>query len=145
MMNAIQKAVLARLVSDKDASAASAEVPAGKHEVDFTLRVTGEFGKGVDHEQEIWNKVDYPAIAVVLLEKLRQAGLEVDMSEVVKLSLTDEIKGKAKEASAEVKAIHRVVQAPTLTPCNGKITGVKKLTVEVVESGKGAELEPASA
>ncbi len=144
-MNAIQTAVVARLVADAASKKASANVPAGKHEVDFTLRVRGEFNKGEDHEQEIWNKVSYPALFALALEALQARGGAVDVSALVKASLTDEAKVKAAAVSEQVKAIHKVVQAPTLTPCNGKITGVKDLTVEVVESGKEAALEPASA
>lgn len=144
-MDAIQKAVVARLVSDKASSAASAELPAGKHEVDFTLRVTGVFDKGESFEQEIANKTDHKSLFAAAIEAMRKAGLKVELAELVKASLTDETKEMAKKLSVETQAVMNVIQAPTLTPCNGKITGVKKLTVEVVGSGKEAALERASA
>ena len=144
MMNAIQKAVVARLVSDKDSSAASGEIEAGKHPVDFHIHVTGVFDKGEKFEQMISNKIDHKSLFAAAMEELRKAGLKVELADLVAASRLPETKEMAKALSVETQAVMDVIQAPTLTECNGKITGVKKLTIEVV-SGKEAPLEPASA
>lgn len=129
-------AVLGRLVSAKLLKDKTGELAPGKHEVDFDLNVKGEFRVGDAFEQEIANKVDHKSLLAAAIDKMRQAGLKVDISELVKASLTDKAKELAKEIAAESQAVMNVIQAPTLTQCNGKVTGVKGLVVTVTKSGK---------
>ena len=132
-MDSTQTAVVGRLVSDAAKSKASKALAAGDHEVDFLFRVQGSFRKGDDFSQEISNKVDHKSLLAAAVDAMRKAGLKVDISELVKASLTDSAKALAKEIAAESQAVMNVIQAPTLTPCNGKITGTKDLRVTVVE------------
>ena len=142
-MDAIQTAVVGRLVSDGAKSKASASLAAGDHKVSFDIHVEGTFRKGDDFEQEISNKVDHKSLFAAAVEAMRKAGLKVDISELVKASLTDAAKELAKKVAVETQAVMDVIQAPTLTQCNGKITGTKGLTVTVVETGKEADLQTA--
>lgn len=136
MLDAIQKAVIGRLVSDDAKSKASKTLTAGDHEVDFMIRVKGTFKKGTDFEQEISNKVDHKSLFAVALDEMRKAGLKVELSDLVKASLTATAKERAKEVDIETKAVMNVVQGPTLTQCHGKVTGVKALEVSVIETGE---------
>jgi len=115
-----------KLVSDKEASAASSELKAGTYNVDVTLHVTGTLNRGENYMGKIVAKADPWLLLAAALSHLN--GVTVDS--IVKEALTadpalvDDLKAKAADAIAAIKG-------PTETTCNGKTTA--KLVAEIVK------------
>lgn len=121
-----QRIALAKLISDKEFKAASANVSPGDHAVDFLLRVSGQFTKGADYDQRISAKADAWGLLALALSKLNGVTVESLVREWVGFAPenANEIKAQATKALGKIKA-------DTYTSCTGKVSSVK-LAVELV-------------
>jgi hypothetical protein len=108
---------LSKLITAKEAKKASGDLTPGDHPVDFTVRVSGSLKRGEDYEQKIVAKADPWTILAAALSHLNGVTVQSLVTEALTADpdLVKSIKASAKTALAEVKA-------PTLTPCNGKVT-----------------------
>jgi len=115
---------LNKVIKAAEAKKASAELPVGNHDVDFTVRVTGSLKRGADYTSKIVAKADPWTLLAAALSHLN--GVTVDS--LVKEALTaDPALIKSLKASA-ADAIGKV-KGPTETACNGKVTTKVAATV----------------
>jgi Glu-tRNA(Gln) amidotransferase subunit E-like FAD-binding protein len=128
MLKSIQAVALAKAVKDEDKKAASGELGAGKYEGEFLAKVSYKLNKGEDYDQRITAKADPWTLLAVALSKLNGVTVDALVKEAVNgdIDLT-EIKARADAAMAEVKG-------PTMTRCNGKVSG--KVEVEIIPTAQ---------
>ena len=117
---------VAKLVSDKESSAASAGLAAGQYDVDVTLRVKGTLTRGENYTGKIVEKADPWLLLAVALSHLNGVTVDSIVREALMAdpALVADLKADAADAIAAVKG-------PTETVCNGKTTA--KLVAEIVK------------
>lgn len=130
-LNALERVVLARAVTDNAYRAASKSIIPGEYPIDMFFRVSGTLTRGEDYDTPVVNKLPLETLVLVLLSKLAnqvqkpvyELALEC-LIEVNGVIQRDEDKeDEAREGvKAEVTRAWERIKDRTLTRANGKIT-----------------------
>ena len=122
-MDAIQKAVVARIVKDEEKKEASEQIKPGAYKGEFMARIAYAFKRGEDFEKAIPAKARPWKLLALALSKLN--GVTVDAlvreSEAGTVEEND-IEKRANEAIA-------TIAAATMTKCNGQVRGTFSLDI----------------
>lgn len=128
-MTTLETLILSKMVKDKEAKKASADVDPGRYVFDFLVRLQGEIRKGEPYEQDMTHRVRYSLLLAIALSKVnnetREAIMALYREAVESGSFDDAEKQVKKEAKEAVKSL------ATKGLCNGKVT-TPKLNCEVV-------------
>jgi len=122
---ALETIALGKALSDAAYAGANKVLPAGKHEIDLTVRIQGTINKGESYNQQIVEKAEPWSLLAVALSKLNGVTVESLVKEA--LAGGPEVAAIKEQANSAIKAI----KGTTSTTCAGKVTA--KLTVTTVE------------
>jgi hypothetical protein len=122
-MNAIEKAVVARIVKDDESREAVAGINPGEYKGEFLAKVSYAFKRGEDFEKPIPAKAKPWRILAYALGKLNGVTIDALVREVEDAGIDEaDIEKRANAAMAEISA-------KTITKCNGQVRGTFSLEV----------------
>ena len=125
-MDAIQKAVVARIVKDEDKKEASATLTPGEYKGAFMARISYAFKRGEDFEKAIPAKAQPWKLLALALSKLN--GVTIDA--LVRDSEAGTIGIEAGDIEARANEAMAAIAAKTVPKCNGQIRG--KFDLDIV-------------
>jgi hypothetical protein len=122
-MDAIQKAVIARIVKDEEKKEASKDIKPGAYKGEFMARVSYAFKRGEDFEKTIPAAAKPWKLLALALSKLNGVTVDSLVREAEAGTVEDnDIEKRANEAIA-------AIVADTKTKCNGQVRGTFSLDI----------------
>jgi len=133
-MDLTTRAAIEKAATDKTIKGATAELDAGTHRIDVTVRVHGTITKGEDYEQTFWNSL--PLLGM-MLRAMNSAGIVLGKGQVKRMVadvLANDLTTAELLAEKELKAWVKELQTEMATACTKVATGktTASLAVETV-------------